>query len=420
MTLLEHLNFVRIRQIFPGPVVDDPYNKVIKEMERINLGARIKPGWRVAITAGSRGINNIGAILGAVVESVGMAGAEPFIIGAMGSHGGGTAEGQKAVLSSLGITREKLGCPVLTSEEVVEIGATPDGIKVFCDINAWRADGIIVCNRIKPHTTFHGPVESGLMKMMAVGLGKTRGATCFHRLEPRRMARALVEIGDVFTRSGKIIGAIGIVENSYEDTAIIEAVSPDKLVEVEERLLEEAYRFIPRLPADKLDFLIVRQMGKNFSGTGMDTNVIGRMRIAGVPEPETPFVARIVVLDLSGVSHGNATGVGLADITTRRLADKMDSRTTYLNCITSGNVQRAMLPIIMPDDRTAIEAAVRSLSADEPLNLKGAVINNTLELEYMWVTGSVADELSGRSDIEIIGAPRRLTFNDGLMVLEED
>lgn len=419
VTLLEHLNFVRIRQVFPRPVIDDPYNKVLKEMKRINLGAKVKPGWRIAITAGSRGIKNIDTILGALVETVKITGAEPFVVGAMGSHGGGTADGQKAVLTSLGITQEKLGCPVLTSEEVVEIGATSDGTRVFCDINAWRADGIIVCNRIKPHTTFHGLVESGLMKMMAVGLGKTRGATCFHRLEPRRMARSLVEIGDVFARSGKIIGAIGIVENSYEDTAIIEAVSPDRLVEVEERLLIEAYRLMPRLPADKLDFLIVRQMGKNFSGTGMDTNVIGRLRMAGVPEPETPFVARIVVLDLSGASHGNATGVGLADITTRRLVDKMDSRITYLNCITSGNVQRAMLPVIMPDDRAAIEAAVSSLSADEPVNLKGAIINNTLELEHLWVTGNVADKLNGRSDIGIIGAPRRLTFNDGLMSLKE-
>jgi len=418
--LLKHLNFVRIRQIFPRPVISDPYIKVLKEMERINLRSNIKPGWRVAITAGSRGIKNISAILAALVETIKTAGAEPFIVGAMGSHGGGTAEGQKDVLTSLGITQENLNCPVLTSENVVEIGTTPAGIKAFCDINAWNADGIIVCNRIKPHTTFHGPVESGLMKMMAVGLGKTRGATCFHRLGPQQMAQFLIETGNFFVRSGKIIAAIGIVENSYEDTAIIEAVSPDRLVEVEKRLLLEAYRLMPRLPVDKLDFLIVRLMGKDFSGTGMDTNVIGRLRMAGVPEPEKPFIARIVVLDLSEASHGNATGIGLADITTRRLVDKMDSRVTYLNCITSGNIQRAMLPVIMPDDRAAIEAAIRSLSTDEPVNLKGAIINNTLELEYLWVTGNVAAELNGRSDIEVAGPPRRLTFNDGFMVLEED
>jgi len=251
-------------------------------------------------------------------------------------------------------------------------------------------------------------------------LGKTRGATCFHRLGPQQMAQFLIETGNFFVRSGKIIAAIGIVENSYEDTAIIEAVSPDRLVEVEKRLLLEAYRLMPRLPVDKLDFLIVRLMGKDFSGTGMDTNVIGRLRMAGVPEPEKPFIARIVVLDLSEASHGNATGIGLADITTRRLVDKMDSRVTYLNCITSGNIQRAMLPVIMPDDRAAIEAAIRSLSTDEPVNLKGAIINNTLELEYLWVTGNVAAELNGRSDIEVAGPPRRLTFNDGFMVLEED
>ncbi|MGB9826179.1 MAG: hypothetical protein ACPLRU_05860, partial [Desulfofundulus sp.] len=359
---MNRLRFVKIRQIFPRPVVHDIRDRVLREMERINFRKRIKPGQRVAITAGSRGIKNITIILKAVVEAVRMAEAEPFVIGAMGSHGGGTARGQEEILTSLGITRETLGCPVLTSAEAVEIGQTPGGIKAFCDVNAWDADGIIVCNRIKPHTSFHGPVESGLMKMMAVGLGKVKGASFIHRVSPMEISTTLIDIGEIFIRSGKILAGVGVVENSYDDTAIIEAAAPEEILDMERRLLAEAYRLMPRLPVDRLDFLIVREMGKNISGTGMDTNVIGRIRMVGVPEPASPLITRIVVLDLTGASHGNATGIGLADFTTRRLVDKMDRQKTYLNCITSGNVQRAMLPMVMPDDRAAVEAAMESLA----------------------------------------------------------
>ncbi|MDQ0287372.1 hypothetical protein J2Z49_002493 [Desulfofundulus luciae] len=421
MNLVNHLRFVKIRQIFPRPVVPDIRVRVLEEMDRINFREMVRPGQRVAITAGSRGIKNITTILSALVEVVRAAKAEPFVVGAMGSHGGGTAQGQKQVLASLGITGETLGCPVLTAAEVVEIGETPRGIKAFCDVNAWGADGIIVCNRIKPHTTFHGPVESGLMKMMAVGLGKVKGASFIHRVRPEEIASTLIDIGQVFIRSGKVWAGVGIVENSYDDTAIIQAAAPGELLEMEQRLLTEAYRLMPRLPVDRLDFLIVREMGKNISGTGMDTNVIGRTRMIGVPEPHSPFIARIVVLDLTAASHGNATGIGLADITTRRLVEKMDRKTTYLNCITSGNVQRAMLPIVMPDDRSAIEAALASLTAGEAVDhLQGALIKNTLELEYLWVTESLAGELSQRTDIEVVGPPAPLVFREGNLVLEDD
>lgn len=413
---MNRLNFVKIRQVFPRPVVNDPRDTVLCEMARIDLGAKVKPGQRIAITAGSRGIKNIVTILSALVESVRLAGVEPFIVGSMGSHGGGTAEGQKEVLKSLGISEESLGCPVLTSADVVEIGETHQGVKVFCDVNAWNADGIIVCNRIKPHTTFHGPVESGLIKMMAVGLGKAKGASYVHRLGPQQIAEALMDIGSFLLQSGKIIAGIGIVENSYEETAVIRAGAPCELLEMEKGLLIEAYRLMPSLPVEKLDFLIVREMGKNFSGTGMDTNVIGRARMAGVPEPDRPFIARIVVLDLTGASHGNATGIGLADITTRRLADKIDYEATYLNCITSGNVQRAMLPIVMADDRAAIDAALRSLTTGDPGNLKGAIINNTLELEYLWVTENLVPDLSRRPGVKVAGPPHPPTFYEDNLI----
>jgi hypothetical protein len=410
--------FAKIKQELPRPVVSDIPSKIINELGKINLGLRIKPGQRIAITAGSRGIRNIVVILRTLVEAVKAAGADPFIVGAMGSHGGGSAEGQEKILASLGITEKNVGCPVLTTAEVVEIGRTSRGVKVFCDINAWQADGIIVCNRIKPHTTFHGPVESGLVKMMAVGLGKKEGASFIHRVGPDKIASALLEIGEIFLHSKKVVAGVGIVENGYDETALIQATLPEDLIQTEMCLLKEAYRLMPRLPVEKLDFLVVKEMGKNISGTGMDVNVIGRMRIAGVPEPAKPLVARIVVLDLTEESHGNATGIGLADITTEHLVKKINREVTYLNCLTSGNVQRAMLPIIMPDDQKAIEAAIKSLAAGDPTGLRGAIIKNTLELEYLWVTENLAEELIQGGQVELVDPVRPLDFQDGFLVLD--
>lgn len=414
--MVNQIHFIKIKQVFPRPVISDPVAKVLCEMEKIRSAAGIGPGRRTAITAGSRGIKNIVPILRAVAEAIRRAGGEPFIVGAMGSHGGGTAAGQREVLQSLGIAEETVGCPVRTSDQVVAIGSTSAGVPVYCDAEAWGADGIVVVNRVKPHTTFHGPVESGLYKMMVVGLGKAQGATAIHRLGPHRMAAALLEMGGLFVRSGKIVAGVAIVENSCEDTAVIETAAADGLEEMERRLLQEAYRLLPRLPAEHLDFLVVQEMGKNISGTGMDTNVIGRARIAGVPEPDSPFIARVVVLDLTGDSHGNATGIGLADFTTRRLADKINWNATYLNCITSGNVQRAMLPITMADDREAVEAALRSLSAGKISLLKGALIKNTLEMTHIWVTESLAGELSVRPGLGLLSEPQPLAFSGGRLV----
>lgn len=411
------LKFAKIRQKFPRPVVHDIPGEVRKELEGSGLAGRIKPGQRIAITAGSRGIKDITTILRSVVEVVRHCGGDPFIVGAMGSHGGGTIDGQRSVLAHLGITESSMGCPVLVSDQVVQIGETPSGLKVYCDINAYRADGIIVCNRIKPHTSFHGANESGLCKMMAVGLGKAPGASVVHHQGTEVMAQTIVDMTQVFLQTGKVVAGLAIVENGYEETAIIRACTPEELVRVERGLLEKARSYLPKLPVEKLDLLVVREMGKNFSGTGMDTNVIGRVRIIGAPEPSSPFIARIVVLDLSEKARGNATGIGLADVTTRRLVDKIDFDAMYLNCITTGNLQRAMLPVIMPTDEKAIEAALRSLALTDPASLRGAIINNTLELEYLWVTTSLLDDLTRREDIEAVKTGEALAFRDGRLVL---
>lgn len=416
---MEGLRFVKIKQTFPRPAVADPYSRVLAEMERIGLRSAVRPGRRIAITAGSRGIKNIVPILRALADAVREAGGDPFVVGSMGSHGGGTARGQEEVLESLGISEKAMGCPVLTSSETLETGSTPEGVRAHCDVNAWQAGGIIVCNRVKPHTTFHGPVESGLCKMIGVGLGKAMGASLIHHLGPDRMSRTILDLAGIFIESGKILAGVGMVENAYEDTAIIEACPAGEIPELDRRLLEEAYSMMPRLPVAALDFLVVREMGKNLSGTGMDTNIIGRIRIAGVPEPERPFIRRIAVLDLTAESHGNASGIGLADITTSKLVEKTDFGATYLNCLTSGNVQRAMIPITMPDDREAVRAVLQSFSGIPAETLRGAVIKNTLELEQLWVTENLITELKGREDIVPVSGPRPLSFRGGALCLDD-
>lgn len=410
--------FVKIKQHFPRPVITDIPGHIRARLQKINLPARLQPGQKIAITAGSRGIASMPTILRTLVEAVRAAGAQPFVLAAMGSHGGGSVQGQLEVLAALGITENSLGCPVLATAETVEIGQTAGGFRVYCDALAWQADGILVVNRVKPHTTFHGPVESGLLKMLTVGLGKAPGAGAFHRTRPEAMARTLLEVGDIFLHSGKVLAGLAIVENGYEEIALLEATLPQDLIALEQKLLQEAYRLLPRLPVESLDFLVVEEMGKNISGTGMDVNVIGRIRMVGVPEPRHPFIERIVVLDLTAPSHGNATGIGLADITTARLAGKINWETTYLNCLTSGNLQRAMLPVVMPDDEKAIAAALQSLAAGHPDNLQGAIIKNTRELEYLLVTENLARKLAGRDDIEIAGPPRALVFSGGRLALD--
>lgn len=402
---------IRVTQEFDRTTVPDPAAAVRAELERIGLAGRIRPGARIAITAGSRGIRNIVAMLQAAAGFVRDCGGEPFVVGAMGSHGGGTAEGQMAVLRSLGVTPEAVGCPVLTSAETVHVGETADGLQVYCDVNAWHADGIIVLNRVKPHTSFTGPNQSGLMKMITVGLGKAPGANQVHRLGPGRMWEGIVSVARFMVKRAPILCGVGVVENGFEETARVRAFLPADLEAGDATLLEEARRLLPRLPVDELDLLIVESMGKNYSGTGMDTNVIGRMRIFGVPEPPAPRIARIAVLDLTDASHGNATGIGLADVTTARLEAKIDRQATYLNCITSTYVQRAFLPMVAPTDRDAILLALRSLGLADPARARVARIRNTLELETLWVSGPVAEELRGRPGLTVARTARALRFD---------
>jgi Lactate racemase N-terminal domain len=378
---------LRVRQTFPRPRVSDVPAAVHEALLRVRLHDCIRPGMRVAVTAGSRGIRDLVAVLQAVVREVRAAGGDPLLVGAMGSHGGGTEEGQRRLLAHLGVTSESVGAPLRTSMETVDLGRTPGGLTAYCGRIAASCDRILIVNRIKPHTGFREPFGSGLMKMIGVGLGNAPGAAQIHREgagDP--MARAIREIAETLLASGRIIGGVAIVENAYDETAEITGVPPEDLPETEIGLFAKASALMARLPVERMHALIVDEMGKTYSGTGMDVNVIGRWRIAGVPEPASPHVDRIVVLRLSAASEGNAQGIGLADFTTRALVGRIDYTATYLNCLVSTYVQRAMLPMVLATERDAILASLSSLGLADPREAGIVRIPNTLALEHVWVS----------------------------------
>jgi hypothetical protein len=403
---------VRARQHFPRPRVDDVAAAVRSALRRLDLRTRIPPGTRIAITAGSRGIRDIVPILRAAAAEVRAAGGEPVVVGAMGTHGGGTEEGQRRLLAHLGITPEAVGAPLSTSMEAVEVGRTPGGFVVYCDRVAASCAGILAVNRIKPHTGFREPFGSGLMKMLGVGLGKAPGAAQIHREGAGApMARAIREIAAAMIGTRRIVGGLAVVENAYDETSQVVAVPADRIPEEEVALFGEARALMPRLPAEAMDLLIVEEVGKNYSGTGMDVNVIGRWRIAGVPEPETPHAERIVALRLSAASEGNAQGIGLADFTTRALVERIDFAATYLNCLVSTYVQRAMIPMVLATERDAIMAAVGSLGIADAREVRIVRVANTLHLEDVWVSVPLVRRGGLLPHVTVEGEPEPLRFD---------
>lgn len=408
--------FRRVRQRFPRPRLEDVAGRARAELRRL-LGGRLRPGARVAITAGSRGIANIVALLAAAADEVRAAGGDPFFVAAMGSHGGGTVEGQRAVLASLGITEEAVRAPLRIGTETVSLGRTPIGFEAHCDRLAAEADAILVINRVKPHTAFRGPNESGLLKMLAIGLGKVPGASAAHRLGAAEMARAVREAARLICARLPVLGGLAVVENGYEETAMISALPVERMEEGERALLETARALLPRLPLPSADLLIVGEMGKNISGTGIDVNVTGRWGLAGEGVAHGPDIARIVVLELSAASHGNANGVGLADFVTRRLAERIDPLATYLNALTTGYVDRARLPMVLEDDRAAIGAALRTLGLADPREARAMWVRNTLRLEELWVSEAALAELPPHA--VAIGPSMPLRFVEGRLAWPE-
>jgi hypothetical protein len=402
----------RIRQRFEGPAVQDIPATVAAELARANVASVIKPGQTVALTAGSRGVANIATIVKATAEYLKTIGAKPFVIPAMGSHGGGTADGQLDVLRHYGITEASMGVPLRATMEVVQIGNTPEGLPVWLDKYASEADHIGVINRVKPHTDFSGAIESGLLKMMTIGLGKYHGAQHYHRANVQYgYERIIRTVGRAVLQQARIAFGLGVIENGYDQTAIIQAVMTPEFEETELRLQALSKKLAARLPFDFIHLLIVEEMGKNISGAGMDTKVIGRIMNIIEESPKHPRILRIYVRDLHDDSYGNATGVGLADFVSRRLVSKIDPTATYINCLTGLSPESARIPITFDTDREAVEAALGTIGMVKPEEARIVRIKNTLLLEELDVSEACLPEVKQRDNLEVLWGPKGLVFD---------
>jgi hypothetical protein len=405
---------VRLKQQFAGPTVADVAAATRAALDRLALPVR--PGQSVALTAGSRGIVNLAAIVRATVEHLQALGARPFIFPAMGSHGGGTAEGQQAVLARYGVTEAAMGCPIRATMDVVQVGEA-GGLPIWLDRYASEADWIGVINRVKPHTGFSGAIGSGLLKMMTIGMSKHRGAIQAHRANIRLgYERMIVTLGREMLRSARIAFGLGIVENGYDETARIEAFLPADLEAGERALLGQAAAWMARLPFDPIDLLVVDEIGKDVSGTGMDTHVIGRHGTFFEPPFEHPRITFIVACDLTAHTGGNANGIGFADFTTRRLADKIDWAPTYINALTACSTRGPKLPPVLDTTRDAIATALSCLGLDRVEAARMVRIRNTLHLAEVEVSEALLAEVAGRPDLTLLGEPAPLAFDaDGAL-----
>ncbi|MCC7421195.1 MAG: DUF2088 domain-containing protein [Planctomycetaceae bacterium] len=404
---------IRVRQTFDATRVDDIPGEVEDQLVRLDLGRKVKPGQTVAITAGSRGINNIALIVKAIVDHVKALGGVPFIVPAMGSHGGGTAEGQREIIEGYGITEDFLGCEIRASMETVIVEMAKQGFPVHFDKHAASADHVIVCGRIKPHTGFVGEVESGLHKMMLIGLGKHAGALVYHRaIIDYSFGEIIRTVADVVLRRCKVLCGVGIVENAYDETGRIEAVPPEKFYERETALLKLARQWLPRLPFNKVDLLVIDEIGKNISGTGMDTNVVGRKyNDHAATEKDDVSCKRIFVRGLTDETHGNACGIGIAEFTNQRTIDQVDIKITRINALTGGHPTAAMLPVAFPTDRESVGAALATVGLIEPAKARVIHITDTLHVAEVLVSEAYLSELEGRDDLEIVEGPFEMEFD---------
>ena len=386
--------FYKIEQDFATDTLAADLDAAVKrEVLASGVGDILSPGAKIAITGGSRGIWNIPVILRAVGATLRELGAEPFVITAMGSHGGATVEGQLRVLEELGITEKSVEMPVRSTMETRKIGETDGGMPVYLDVLVDEADGVFIVNRVKKHTDFHGAIESGLCKMMALGLGKVKQADLIHANKVGGFPPALESLARVLIGTGKIAGGLAIIENRLGQTAILRGVRAEEIPDREKEILKESYQFFPRLPFEEAELLLIQEMGKNISGTGMDPNVFGRLYIEGELEPTSPNIQLIGVLALSKESEGNACGLGLADFITRRLMDATDMQQTLLNALTSNFVQRGKIPITLENDRELIETALSCVQGPHRACPRVAIIRNTLSLENLVVSESLLESL---------------------------
>ena len=386
--------------------IEDIGAHIGKELEGLGRVLDKLPGKSVAITAGSRGISGIGDIMRVLVEKIREMGGDPFLVTAMGSHGGATAEGQLEILSSIGITEGSVGAPIRATMDTKKIGETPDGYPVYLDRYALEADHIVVVNRISKHTDFTSDVESGLMKMMVVGLGNRTGAEVLHSRGTWGLKNMIKPMAREVIKKAPVIFGLAILENGYGEIADIIPLLPEEIEEREKELLVKVKRNRPGLPFSEIDVLVVDLLGKEISGTGLDTNVIGRMMIKGEPEPENPDIKIIVVLDISDASHGNAIGTGLADMITRRLFEKIDFRKTYTNLLVSGFLERGKIPLIFDTDEEAVEEAIGLIRWKERKDVRLVRIRDTKHLDTIWISEALLEEAKANPSLLVTGRTR--------------
>ncbi len=405
-------NYYRIQQNLESEQIEDAGGAAAHALKSVpDLGSL--EGRTVGITVGSRGINRIVQILHALAGEIKAAGGKPELIPSMGSHGGGDMKGQREVLAGLGITEQSVGCPISQSAELVQLGCLPDGSPVFCHQRAIQVDSLLIVNRIKPHTDFEGEIESGLCKMMAIGLGGHAGAQAVHgRAAETGHPQTLMAYASYLLERLPVFGGLGIVENWRGRTAHIEMMPPEKIIQSEMRLLAWAKKRSIKLPFDELDVLLVGEIGKNISGTGMDTKVVGRIGVMGQKEPQHPKIKCLVVLGLTAESHGNACGIGLADLTTKKVADSINLLATADNAITSLSPQQGRIPCVCPDDRSVLQAAFHMASPRGGRKLKVAYIQNTAKLDRIAVSGALLESLKSNPAIKILSEPETLCFDE--------
>lgn len=400
---------VWVRQEFDGAHLADVGGAVRETLRGSDVLRGVKPGMRVAVTAGSRGITNIALILRTITEALREAGAAPFVVPAMGSHGGATAEGQLDVLRSLGITEDYLGCPVESSMEVREIGRTPDGRPVQIDARAAAADGIVAVNRVKPHTSFTGPYESGLMKMLAIGLAKQAGAEVCHQEGYANMAANIEKYGRAILRDAKVLFGVAILENAYDQTCEVTALPPEEIAKREPALLLRAKALMPGILLPNVDVLVVDRMGKNISGLGMDPHITGCFATGYASGPPRP--GKLAVLDLTDETHGNANGIGVADVTTRRLLERFDPEVTYPNAITATLTQAVRMPLVMDSHKLAIQAAIKTAPGFDKARIRMVRLRDTLHLSEIFISEAMLPDAAANPRVEVLGEPEELSFD---------
>lgn len=401
---------IKVRQHFSRPTVADVADEVRKQLFVSQALQSVRPGQRVAIAVGSRGIANLTVMIRTIIEMIRNVGAEPFLVPAMGSHGGATAEGQRDLLLSRGFTEEAMKAPIYSDIKPVKIGVASNGLPAYFDCHAYRADWTIVVNRIKPHTSFHGKIESGLEKMMVIGLGKQQGADICHKQGFPQMSDNIVSLAKVILQQANILCGVAILENPYHETARIEVILKERIMEREPQLLIEAKKLCPQLYIKNFDVLILDEIGKNISGTGFDPNILGRF--FSEKSPEVPEFDRMAILDIAPESHGGANGLGLGDYTTERVFKKFDFEQTYANSLTTKIAKTAQIPIVLKNDKQAIQACIKCCNRQDKEKITLVRIKNTLSMEEIEVSENMRYRVLNHSQMEMISDSYYWNFSD--------